>query len=421
MPSQRHAASSGFFAPLDDAEMGRTHLRWLVGARWLALAGQAAVVGVAHLAFGLRVNWTFAAIACVACLAVNAGLVAWLRAGRTFSERLVAATVGADLAALGLVLIAFDAPFSPVALAWALLVALAAVIVGSGLVVYVVGRVHHAIEARDKHLELARERVRRNEKLASLATLAAGTAHELASPLSTIAVVASELARALERDGAGDATVEDARLIRSEVERCRKILQRMAADAGETPGGPVERVPLRDLLASAREQSGAGTHVQVELPADMADVALAVPLVALEQAIAGVMRNAVQASAPGQAIRVTARRDGELCVIEVHDRGHGMTPEVLARAGEPFFTSKQPGQGMGLGLFLTRAVLERLGGKLALRSLPGEGTCAELSVPFRGLRLKAVRKKGRNDTAELPTTAVAGATGARPLAEPGPP
>jgi two-component system sensor histidine kinase RegB len=67
--------------------------------------------------------------------------------------------------------------------------------------------------------------------------------------------------------------------------------------------------------------------------------------------------------------------------IEVEDSGPGMSPDILARAGEPFFTTKDPGRGMGLGLFLTRVVLERIGGSVAIDSTPGQGTRVVLNVP----------------------------------------
>jgi two-component system, sensor histidine kinase RegB len=72
--------------------------------------------------------------------------------------------------------------------------------------------------------------------------------------------------------------------------------------------------------------------------------------------------------------------------LSVEDEGAGMPAEVLARAGEPFFTTKPPGEGMGLGLFLARAVLDQLGGRLELRSAPGQGTRVEMSWPVEGLR-----------------------------------
>jgi two-component system sensor histidine kinase RegB len=73
------------------------------------------------------------------------------------------------------------------------------------------------------------------------------------------------------------------------------------------------------------------------------------------------------------------------CVV---DRGRGMTDDVLARVGEPFFTTKSPGEGMGLGLFLTRALAEQLGGEFHIASRPGAGTeaCFELPATTAGER-----------------------------------
>jgi two-component system sensor histidine kinase RegB len=67
--------------------------------------------------------------------------------------------------------------------------------------------------------------------------------------------------------------------------------------------------------------------------------------------------------------------------IEVQDFGEGMDPGTLERAGDPFFTTKDPGRGMGLGLFLVRTLANRLGGRLVMRSVPGEGTLARLELP----------------------------------------
>jgi two-component system sensor histidine kinase RegB len=79
---------------------------------------------------------------------------------------------------------------------------------------------------------------------------------------------------------------------------------------------------------------------------------------------------------------VTVRRVDDVVQFVVADRGPGIAPEILRRIGEPFFTTKPPGQGMGLGVFLARTVVERLGGELQLRSEAGAGTIATIAVPI---------------------------------------
>ena len=104
---------------------------------------------------------------------------------------------------------------------------------------------------------------------------------------------------------------------------------------------------------------------------------------AVAHALRGIVKNAQDASPADREVVVHARISAEAVRIEVQDRGSGMPPDVLARAGEPFFTTKPPGRGMGLGLFLTRAVVERLGGELRIESTPGRGTTAVVSLPAR--------------------------------------
>ncbi|HET9451766.1 MAG TPA: ATP-binding protein, partial [Aggregicoccus sp.] len=102
---------------------------------------------------------------------------------------------------------------------------------------------------------------------------------------------------------------------------------------------------------------------------------------ALARVLRGLVKNALQASPPGASVRLRAEREGARLRLVVEDAGAGMSTETLARVGEPFFTTKAPGEGMGLGLFLTRALLEQLGGALELQSQPGEGTRAALVLP----------------------------------------
>jgi two-component system, sensor histidine kinase RegB len=252
--------------------------------------------------------------------------------------------------------------------------------VASAFIVYFLLRVRRALAARDQELDASRNLAARQERLASLATLAAGAAHELATPLSTIAIVAKDLEREVAPRGTS-ATIEDVRLIRQEVERCREILARMRTDAGDQAGERFVRVSVRDLVTDCLAEST--QPVDVALDQAVAGGTATLPRHAVVQALRGLLDNARQASPPGATVSLRVSADGaRRLVFEVADQGSGIAPEILVRVGEPFFTTKPTGKGMGLGIFLARAIVERLGGDLSIGSAPGAGTTATVSLPI---------------------------------------
>jgi two-component system sensor histidine kinase RegB len=257
--------------------------------------------------------------------------------------------------------------------------------VGAAFIVHFLLRVRRALADRDEALAASRSLAARQERLASLATLAAGAAHELSTPLSTIAVVAKDLEREVAVPGAPATAVDDVQLMRREVERCRRILERMRVDAGDSAGERFARVAVRDLVADCVEEVGAPRRdLVVSIGDGAAALAAVVPRRAFGQALRGLVENACQASPAGSTVSLTVSGDAGRVRFEVADRGPGIPADVLARVGEPFFTTKPTGKGMGLGVFLARAVAERLGGQLAIRSAPGAGTTATLSLPVGG-------------------------------------
>jgi two-component system sensor histidine kinase RegB len=251
------------------------------------------------------------------------------------------------------------------------------------LVAHYVSRARAALALRQQQLDDARERALRSEHLASLTTLAAGAAHELSTPLATIAVAARELERQADRLAATLSPVQglkaDATLIRAEVDRCQVILDGMS---GRAPGGASAAAePLTASALAQRVRDRLPDDEQRRLRVDIASdiLAPAAASAGMVQAVSSLLRNAFQASEPRAEVVLRLEQRGSMVHVEVCDRGAGIVPEVARRAGEPFYTTKEPGQGMGLGLFLTRTFVERAGGTLRFET--AGGTTAVLEIP----------------------------------------
>jgi len=123
-------------------------------------------------------------------------------------------------------------------------------------------------------------------------------------------------------------------------------------------------------------------QVRVEAFGDLGRRVPLLPLRALGRSAQALVRNALQASPAGEEVVLRVEATALALRLEVQDCGPGIPPEVLLRVGEPFFTTRQPGAGMGLGVFLARSLSEQLGGSFSLTSQPGTGTRAVVQVPL---------------------------------------
>jgi two-component system sensor histidine kinase RegB len=406
----------------------RINFSWLIRLRWGAVIGQLLTIAVVQriLHIALPLVPLLAVVALEA--ASNLAALLWLRSRRPVGEAGMALTMALDIVLLTTLLFFTGGPFNPFSFLYLVHIALAAVVlrstwtwvlvalslgcsaalfyghlfvrldgaagaahlehmelhlqgmwiafaVAAGFIVYFVTRVRRALAERETDLAAQRAVALRNERLASLATLAAGAAHELATPLGTIAVAARELERQAERRQ--PSSLDDVRLIRAQIERCRSILDHLAADAGESAGEAPVTTTVAQIVDEAVRDLPPRPPVRLEL-GTLGDLTLLAPPRALGQALRVLVKNAQEASASGSPVRVQAAPDPRGIRMTVHDVGQGMSPEVLSHAGEPFFTTKPTGRGLGLGLFLARTVVEQLGGGLDLRSVPGRGTTATL-------------------------------------------
>lgn len=266
-----------------------------------------------------------------------------------------------------------------------------AVAMTATLSVFFVSRVTSALVKRSEQLEELREKRVRRRHLEALGTLAAGAAHELGTPLSTIAIVAKDLERRLSRtDGSAD-DATDAQLIRDEVARCRRILGRMANDTGRGMGEPMQSADLMEFGQQVIGELAAASRVDLIVPAVSSDAGgeegahraprVALPVDGLATSLRAMVQNAIDASEAKERVELALRLTGEALVIEIRDCGSGMTPDEVERALEPFFTTKDVGGGMGLGLYLATSYIESLGGVLEIDSEPGMGTQVRATIP----------------------------------------
>lgn len=405
-------------------------LSWLVRLRWAAVIGQLLTVAVVRLGFGIALPVVPLVALVGVTTSTNFLLQRRLVHARAPSSGVVAAVLVLDTFLLTAMLALTGGPHNPFTALYLLHVTLAVMVLGTGwgfvivglstvcfallyakslpladlgsgnlsfralqlggtwfaylvtavFVTYFLGRIAQELGRRDEALRDIQTQVTRDEKLASLSTLAAGAAHELGTPLATIAVVARELERQARTLGA-EIVVDDAKLIRREVDRCRTILLQMSAGAGETAGEMPESVLARAVVAEvlATLAQGARTRLQVDVGQGVEE--LVVPRQTLVLVLSSLVRNAFDASPEASPVRLSFERASAEVRIRVQDRGEGMSPAVLERAVEPFFTTKEEGKGTGLGLFLAKAFAERLGGRLDIESAPGAGTRATITLP----------------------------------------
>ncbi len=240
-------------------------------------------------------------------------------------------------------------------------------------VVFFVTRIQQALVAHRETRVKLREEQLKNERLASLATLSAGAAHEFATPLATIAVAAGELHREMQLEGK-ESWLTDLSLIRSQVTRCRDILYQMAADAGEPLGEGQATLPCMELLREVKGSLDPQRQPRLVIHCPCPETLITVPRRSVQRVLRGLVSNAFQASDLAATVTLGAEIDPKMARFTISDQGRGMDPETAAKATDPFFTTKPVGQGLGLGLYLAATLAERLGGGLAIDSTPGQGT-----------------------------------------------
>lgn len=412
--------------PPTDPDEGKLWLSWLVRLRWLALFAQGATLG---FVFNLLHSWE-ALVAWGATMGALFMYNGWTIARMDMREEVPEAGVLAQLLVDVLALTVFFAisggpenPFVPLYLVHVAMGAVmlsppkaagltAAVLLGhSALFVWhlplhlenhslppvtlmrvggwvammitvlsVVGfvlGVANSLRRRKEQLLDARDRTARTDRLRSVGTLAAGAAHELNTPLSTLSL---RLRRIERRHQDGD-TARDVEAMRGQLERCTSIVERLLVGAGDPSASNIERWPLAELVKESVKLWSRGATLEVRFADDSDGLVVELPVVAFQQALINLLENAREAQevvgsfAP---LELRVLRDGADGVVELGDAGCGL-PAETDQVGEPFFTTKA--SGTGLGVFVARAVADGAGGGLSYQPRIPAGTLARWWFP----------------------------------------
>jgi two-component system sensor histidine kinase RegB len=217
--------------------------------------------------------------------------------------------------------------------------------------------------------------------------LAAGAGHELASPLSTIAVIAGELSRTLNKPEIPEKVKRDFGLIREELAHCKDILHRMKSGAGEAAAERLHPVTLREIIEETIDAMREPQRVELRMEKAVAEFKAMLPKQALSQALRNLLQNGLDASEPAQAVILNSNIErnpngAQSWQLIIDDQGAGLSDEVLRRIGEPFFTTKEVGKGMGMGVFLTRNVIQGIGGSIRFERRSPCGTRCIVEIPI---------------------------------------
>jgi len=254
-------------------------------------------------------------------------------------------------------------------------------VLSAAIIAWFVVRMAQAVRQRDEMLARVREEILRNERIVALGTQAAGAAHEMGTPLSTMAVVIGEL----QHDAAdGQPELRDSLTILDEqVRGCKRILDKILANAQDSGAASLQAVDelmaevldewqlLRPTAQYNYSSHDKGRPGGVSAPRISVDVTL-------RAALMNLLNNAADASP--QPIEIFSRWDNSVFTLEIHDQGAGLSEEAALKAGSAFFTTKK--EGRGLGLLLANATIERMGGTVRLYNREAGGATTELTLPI---------------------------------------
>jgi two-component system sensor histidine kinase RegB len=416
------------------AERGRVNLRTLIVIRWIAVVGQAATLLIVNLALGFTLPLEIALGVVAASALINIANSLQTSGSVRLGDRDVTMYLAYDVVQLGALIYltgGLQNPFvllvlAPVTIGAAILTRASTTLL-SGVTVAVISAlaVWHlplpwdedllqlpslyilavwlaltlsttfisgytwsvAEEGRRMSDALAATQLAlaREQRVSAVGALAAAAAHELGSPLATIAVIAKELARDLPPSGP---FAEDAQLLLSQTERCRTILAELSRQREADGGAPYARLPISLLVEAAGEPHHCPP---IDIVYSTTGIAAEQPAVArspeIIHGLGNIIQNACQFAR--RRVDVTTAWDDKKVSVEVADDGSGFPAQILSRLGEPYLSGRgEMAEHMGLGIFIAETLLRRTGAAVEFGNAATGGAQVRISWPQRSFTMR---------------------------------
>ena len=243
------------------------------------------------------------------------------------------------------------------------------------IITYFISSMASTLKRQQQQMSDQREIQLRDEQLLAVGTLAAGTAHELGTPLNTMKLIVDDLIADANQSEA------DLTLLNQQIETCKSTLKRLLMTAEESQSSQHKPRQLRIYFSELVERW------QLMRPSLNASIEISeAPMLALfhptiDQSILNLLNNAADASPEKVEIYINWTR--ESATLDIRDYGAGLDPLKIDELGEPFVTDKA--DGLGLGLFLSRATLTRFGGTVSLQNAANGGTHTQITLPLQSV------------------------------------
>ena len=252
----------------------------------------------------------------------------------------------------------------------------------AGLVAFFVVELARTLRDQERSLAEARENALRDERVIALGTLAASAAHDMGTPLGTIAIVAHDLEQEYPSHRYPD-LYEKMLIMQQQINRCKEALSVMSASAGEMraeSGGVILLTDYIDDVIKQWRTHKPGAKLKFFIAPEVAAEAKIIAERTLTHSIINILNNAVEASPAELGIEFHATWDLNHITIRICDHGPGFPPEIAEFAGKQPVVSKK--RGLGVGLFLTYSTINRLGGRINLYNSDSGGACVEITLPL---------------------------------------